>query len=458
MDEAMLANNIVERPISSILQPMENNQAAPPGFQLIEKGLILCFGNRDFVLRMFPLVSGLATLVLMALVCKQYLKGSASWLALGLVVVSDSLIYNASELKQYSSDTAIGLGLIALAAVYDKPEQNKWHWILLALAGSAAVWFSHPSIFILAAIGISLGLLYLSRKAWPSLVALLAVGGSWISSFAMLYFTSLRLTEANEFFARYWADYFMPLPPWQNPGWFITSYQSFLRSPVGLNISLLASGLLLVGIVSLFIRQWQHALRLMVPFGLVLIASGLQKYPFGDRLALFLVPLVFLLIAEGANCLGKLLRGPAWISSVVPVLVMVPLLITPTKTAFGYLQWPHLREESKASLLYIRNNLQPGDRLYVYYSTIPTFQYYAARYGLDEIPVTLERYARETPQRYNDTVNQLRPCTRFWAIFTHVHGDEEVIITTAMDQIGERLDEYHPWEGSVYLYACDPVE
>ncbi|MDY7021785.1 MAG: hypothetical protein SWJ54_10560, partial [Cyanobacteriota bacterium] len=53
-DEANLALNIVNRSYLQLLSPLDNNQAAPPGFLWIEKLSIQLFGNNEYALRLFP--------------------------------------------------------------------------------------------------------------------------------------------------------------------------------------------------------------------------------------------------------------------------------------------------------------------------------------------------------------------------------------------------------------------
>jgi len=77
----------------------------------------------------------------------------------------------------------------------------------------------------------------------------------------------------------------------------------------------LALGLFLTGALVLG-RNWPGGLYLVAsPFLFTLMASALRQYPFHGRLLIFLVPMVHLLVAEGATSLARggslLVRGLA---------------------------------------------------------------------------------------------------------------------------------------------------
>ena len=104
--------NLVNRSFPGLFQPLDYNQGAPLGFLLIEKAVIGLLGSKDYILRLFPLMAGLASIPLMYYVSRKYGKGLASYISLGLFAVSTQLIYYSSELKQYSSDVLMTLILM----------------------------------------------------------------------------------------------------------------------------------------------------------------------------------------------------------------------------------------------------------------------------------------------------------------------------------------------------------
>ncbi len=104
LDESMLALNIINRSYAELLEPLDYAQAAPLLFLWIEKSFMLLGGTGENVLRFFPPFSSLAAFFLFPLVARKYMSRRGTLFALAFFVLSSSLIYFSSELKQYASD------------------------------------------------------------------------------------------------------------------------------------------------------------------------------------------------------------------------------------------------------------------------------------------------------------------------------------------------------------------
>ena len=91
------------------------------------------------------------------------IKNSA--FALLMFAVSNQLIYYASEAKQYSSDVLISLlGLMLFFYIVEEDLTNS-RLALTSLLGGVLLWFSHPVVFVLTAIGFTtIYVAYTSRE------------------------------------------------------------------------------------------------------------------------------------------------------------------------------------------------------------------------------------------------------------------------------------------------------
>jgi uncharacterized protein YqgC (DUF456 family) len=78
-----------------------------------------------------------------------------------------------------------------------------------------------------------------------------------------------------------------------------------LVNPTGLAHFVLAAVIISLGIVGLFWRNIPLLILLFLPWLLTICASALHKYPFTDRLLLFLVPTVVILLSYGINILSS---------------------------------------------------------------------------------------------------------------------------------------------------------
>ena len=153
-DEAAVATNIVERPLSGLFRPLEFHQGAPVGFLIVEKLLTSLMGPSEFVLRLLPLFCGLLTVFLAARIVQLYIDRSAIPLAIALIALNPSLIYYSSEVKQYSSDALVTLLLLWMFVSLSQSDFSAKKIFAFGFMGAAAVWFSHPAAFLLASAAI----------------------------------------------------------------------------------------------------------------------------------------------------------------------------------------------------------------------------------------------------------------------------------------------------------------
>ena len=167
LDEAMLALNIVNRSWVGLTQPLDYNQGAPLGFLFVQKLIITLFGNTDFNLRLFPLIAGILSIFLIWKVSRFFLSRVGALIVLGFFILSEQLIYYSTEAKQYSSDVLMALLLLFAFSGYLVHARRSMLW--LAAAGVLGMWLSHPSVFVLAAIGLSISLDIIIKKEWGRL-------------------------------------------------------------------------------------------------------------------------------------------------------------------------------------------------------------------------------------------------------------------------------------------------
>lgn len=490
-DESDTAIDIISRTLADLINPSPDwSIKYPYGFLIIEKLATQFFGNSEYALRLFPFVSGIISLFLFYKIAGHYLRPKAVLIALGLFAILDPLIYYSSELKPYSSDLTFAL-LIYIASIYiESRKLNVPRIILHGILGAIIVWFSHPSIFVLAGTGSILSIYSLSRKEWSRLAGLLTISLMWALSFIACYFIYIKKLQLN--FDMSVEDLlmiersFVPFPPksLNDLKWIIDSFFEVFNNPVGLTFTGIAAFTFLLGCLSLFHDNKEKFYLLISPILFTMLASILHQYPFKGRLIVFLIPFILLFIAEGV----EYVREKISVKSAVPGMVLVGIFfIYPLSWAAYHAKTPSSAEEIRPVIRYIENHWEKDDVIYVHYYPQYAFEYYTkfhpAKYLFDEnnciIGIAPRGWYRtwrkqqvskyyspdqkitqssaEIFKEYIKDLDKLKGHKRVWVLFTsNIVKDginEEKFLVYHLDTTGKRLDSFgRSGIADVYLY------
>jgi hypothetical protein len=211
---------------------------------------------------------------------------------------------------------------------------------------------------------------------------------------------------------------------------------------------------------------------------LVLAASAMEKYPIGGRFALFLVPSLLLILAEGAVASIRDMRRGAVVGILLASAVLIPPVVSAGKTVAD----PWTRQEIKPLLEHLQERQQKGDALYLHYSAQYAFRYYWERGALEQtddrsarwtfVPLAggREQYApvlgsgspavvvgKYDPlfRRYVSELERLRGTDRVWVIIADFAGspvDEPRLLVRYLDAIGTRRESLQETGISLFLY------
>ncbi|MGA9771896.1 MAG: glycosyltransferase family 39 protein [Blastocatellia bacterium] len=457
VDEGALALNIIKRSFAGLLEPLDSEQAAPVGFLFLEKLAFLAFGESEYALRLFPFLFSIVALYLFYEVARRLFNSWTVPIALAFFAVSGHVIYYAAQIKQYSSDIAITLLIILMGLEFDSKPLNGRRWTIFAATGAIVVWLSHPSIFVLAGVGMTLALSAISKKDWPGFWKLAGVYTVWVLSFAAFYLISLRNLSGNQTLEKSWAKKgtFMPLVPRSiaDLEWYPGAIVKMFSNPGGLPFPLIAALVFIIGCVALFLKNKKQLLMLTAPLLLTMLASGLHKYPFGRRLLLFLIPAVLMVVASGIEYI--ITKKPPY-TIAAGFAISALLLFQPAGGATSNMLHPYARQDIKPIMAYVRDHRQPGDLVYVYHHQRESFLYYAKRYGFNESDYILGIDARDESKRradwdaYQKDLDRLRGRSRVWLMFSHIRRiqniREDEFMLQYLNGLGTKLDEFIPGE------------
>jgi hypothetical protein len=308
-DEAYVAVNLLVRDYAGLARPLEYFQIAPPGFLWAELAMVRLFGPWEWAMRLVPLMSGLASLLLFWWFCSANLGRRTTLMAVAIFSSSVYIARHANEVKPYALDLFFSLVMTCLARSAWRRPTSSGPWIGLAMVGALGVWVSYPLIFVAGGLGMVLGLRVRECRAGKRVVLLwFTFVASTLASWATMYLAIARpqaMAAPFYFEMQTWEGSFPPLSrPWNLPWWLIKVHTgNMLAYPYGGNqFGSLATALLaLYGGFVLWRRDRGLLALLLSPLGPAMIAAGLHRYPYGTsaRISLFFAPAVCILAGQG---------------------------------------------------------------------------------------------------------------------------------------------------------------
>lgn len=463
LDESSLALNILNRSYPELLKPLNFYQSAPVGFLFIEKLNEQLLGSNEFALRLFPLIAGVASLLLFYVLARQVLRKESVLIALALFTLSGPLIYYSSEVKQYSSDVAFTLALLIAAFHFYSHKPNPLSILLFGLMGAAAIWFSNPSIFVLCGIGTVLTAIYLLRKDWTALGRSAVIFSLWSISI-LAYYVAIISQQRNsglvDFMKKCWKNSFMPLIPSSISDfqWYSASFFSMFSEPGGFVLIGVAAMAFLTGCICMFRRSRNIFLILLSPVAITLLVSGFKMYPFTGRFLLFLTPILLLLIAEGAEHVMHRtgIETPAIGSILIGLLFFHPLVHAAQNLITLSPYETRTNEDIKTVLKYVKDHKKTGDTVYSSFFARNPFEFYAKSYGFDEEGYIKGNWLRNDKSNAKKEINRVRDKDRVWFLFTHTTTAtgkyEEDSFLYELDSFATKLDYFKSEGASLYLY------
>lgn len=341
-DEAMVALNILQRDYAGLTCELDDRQVAPVLFLWLEKAVTQVFGETEAVLRLPPLLAGLAGLCVFTHLARRALSPAAAVVAVGTLAVALWPVELAAMVKPYSLDLLLSATLLTLAVHHlHDPTRLRWLVLLTALI-PVAVGMSYPVVFVAGAVSV-----VLLPVVWRTGSR---AGYAWFTAYNVLLGTAFvahlllvgravydpEVPAVQEFMAQYWTNGLPPRHPVGFLQWLVVRHVGRMFSyPAEWNGGgLVGFVLVVVGGVTLW-RQRRFALLGLcaVPFALHLVAAVLHRYPYGahQRLEQHLVPGMCLLLGVGVNSViqrvaaAEVVRRRA-LAAVAAVLLLVGLL------------------------------------------------------------------------------------------------------------------------------------
>jgi len=497
-DEANSAVDIIERSTPDLIHHISPDSIStyPSSFLFLTKVAIQLLGNTEYAFRLLPLLSGILSLFLFYYVAKKYIRSEVVSAALLLFAILDFPVYYSSILKPYSGDLFFSLLAIAALARYQSRDFSFFQTLMFAVTGAIIIWFSNPSVFVLAGLGTSMIIFGFIRKDWSRTGRAIAVSLVWAISFIIYYSVFLKnaaMNSAVDVDSVLKAEYaFFPFPPrsmsdlkWLVDTFFDTfNFADSFDFRQGLTLTGIGALLFISGCIRMYSIDKEKFITVISPVFFALAAAALHKYPFRGRLILFLTPFFLLVISEGVYFFYEKTKEQ---SKAIIVIIVIFLFTYPVSWAAYHVKKPIAREDIKPVLRYIKDNWQDGDVLYVHFYAQYAFDYYS-KYHPKSYPFSENEYIigiaprnwyrewrKMDVSKYYDTgktvtqsssdilneyvkdIDKLTGRKRVWLLFTGNISSTKGIrdddfFCFYLDTKGRRLGSYQNADAAVYTY------
>ncbi|WP_163666102.1 hypothetical protein [Adonisia turfae] len=471
-DEVALGLNLLDRNYLELLEALDYNQAAPPLFLWVEKFAIDTLGSHEFALRLFPLLGGLLSLGLFYRFTQQFTQGWGRPIAILLFSVLGYIAYFSTETKPYSWDVAIALLLFMVLISMDTLKPSLRKLSMAGMLGIVSIWLSFPSIFILAGVeGANILTLQPWKISWQSLKEFLLrripLYGVWIGSFVGLYFGVISKALSETELANSWAGRY-PDNFWDIV-WLLDSFGRFFYRPLGFpsptdGVAMVA---FVTGCILLYRRSKRRLLYLGSPFIISLIAAFLHKYPFRERLILFLTPFALILLSEGIVFWLERWKQKPRILGVISLIMAITMIFMPLQRGLRVtivptgLHFDHVRP----TIEYIDTHWQSGDKLYVLPGAQLQFKFYNRRFELPTSDIVLSQLQNigiwkvsdeDLEQHYRELrtlkTTELQNKKRVWILLARKRAESEEAIVEQLNRLGSPLERKQYPGAMVGLY------
>jgi hypothetical protein len=328
----------------------------------------------------------------------------------GLTVLSPSLLYFSNEVKPYALDAAVVLALVLLALRTREDVRP------LALAGAVAVWAAFASVFVLAGLSLLLVLERLRQDGLEAAVRAAAWLSAWVVSLGISYVLVLHRLSDSEVLGSFWG-YTFPDGTFDLPTWLLRRAIDLTRDPMELSVWPMALLLLGYGTYRTCARAPRTAALAFAGIPMAVVAAALSAYPFASRLALWLVPLAFIVLA--AVLPPRVDRGrPLVIAAAALTLVAAPMAARSLPQTTEVLQ----RNELRPVMEQLQAEKQPDDLVLVDIPAKAPFDFYTELTGQGRDGVILFATTEEVGGRCNDAaaLKTGRFATqRVWVVYAH---------------------------------------
>jgi hypothetical protein len=331
VDEEMIALNFRDRSFARLPGALWLGQSAPLGWLFAERAMLLAFGTRELVLRVVPLLFGIATLVAAAWMGLRWMNAISAAVLVVLLTFGEWTSHFTFEVKHYSADMFWALFLPALAAwALEAPRAwRRWlTWWALAAIGQ---FFANGALLIAPACAAVMVLVIGRRDGPRSGVRFVLCSVAWFAAFAAHYILTVQYTHHSQYLRSVWSG---EVPPEgstlkETLRWLAQRVEPIGVRPGGATLPLVLWAVASAGFL-LSRTRVLGAMLLAVPISAFVFAA-LRLVPLHDRFALWIVPALYagvaLLLDAGLMAAVEGWRNRRWARGALGTVVLLAALL-----------------------------------------------------------------------------------------------------------------------------------
>ena len=390
-DEEAIALNVRDRAFAELSGPLWLGQSAPLGWLMAQRLVVLTLGTSEPALRLIPLLSGVATVALALWIGRRWMSTAGTTGLVALCWAGAFISHYRFEMKPYTGDAFWALLLPALVAWAaegaDSRERMRRSAIWWALAAGGQ-FLANGALLVTPACAAVLAVLVWRRDGLRGAAIVLVWGMVWLIPFAVHYELSISHAHHSRYLRSFWAS---ALPPdgadWlARLRWLGERAQPLADVPAGTRLWPSLWVLALGGYLCTDRRALGMAFATVPLSAFALAALGLV--PLRDRLALWIVPSLYLGVALGFDRAVRYatdaLRNGRWLRTAaasIPVALAVHLGAEVWQRGWTHREIQRMRDSKErmndaSGVRWLMAQYRPGDALVGTRLTWPAIWWY----------------------------------------------------------------------------------
>lgn len=312
LDEETVLINVRDRSFAGLTGTLWLGQAAPLGWLIATRAVMLLAGTGERVLHAVPLVFSFGALATAIWIGRRWLNWIGAFVLAWLVGFGAYIVMYAFVVKHYSADVCGALLLPALAAwalegesMSERLARAIWWWAIAAVG----LWLSNGAMLTAPAVAVVFVMISWRRDGARHGAAVAAAGAIWLAALGIHYAVSGRFALHNTYLRAYWAPAMPPasLGIVDRAQWALQRLPALADNPGGTEHWKLLWGGALIGWIASRRRHLAWLFGVTPVWALIVGAAGIV--PLTERFMLWAVPALYVGIALLADRAASLVTA-----------------------------------------------------------------------------------------------------------------------------------------------------